>query len=75
MQPHYNVLFLCSGNSANPAVTLARAPTNTFSRIHPVDVPAFLAAQLAAAAAATALLRWLIAVLPAVAGNIVVPRP
>lgn len=51
--------FTASTSFANPAVTLARAATNTFSGIRPVDVPAFLAAQLAGALGATFLFRWL----------------
>ena len=52
--------FTASTSFANPAVTLARATTNTFSGIRPEDVPAFLLAQLAGALLATALFRWLI---------------
>jgi glycerol uptake facilitator-like aquaporin len=52
--------FTASTSFANPAVTLARAATDTFSGIRPADVPAFLVAQLAGAAAATAFFRWLI---------------
>jgi glycerol uptake facilitator-like aquaporin len=51
--------FTASTSFANPAVTLARAATNTFSGIRPEDVPAFLLAQLIGAAAATALFAWL----------------
>jgi glycerol uptake facilitator-like aquaporin len=51
--------FTASTSFANPAVTLARAATASFSGIRPVDVPGFVAAQLAGAAAATALFRWL----------------
>jgi glycerol uptake facilitator-like aquaporin len=51
--------FTSSTSFANPAVTLARAATDTFAGIRPADVPAFLGAQLAGAAAATALFRWL----------------
>jgi glycerol uptake facilitator-like aquaporin len=40
-------------------VTLARAATDRFSGIRPADVPAFLAAQFAGAAAATAFCVWL----------------
>jgi glycerol uptake facilitator-like aquaporin len=39
-------------------VTLARAATDTFAGIRPVDAPLFIAAQLLGAAAATALFRW-----------------
>ncbi len=51
--------FTASTSFANPAVTLARALTDTFAGIRPVDAPAFIAAQLAGAAAATLLLCWL----------------
>jgi glycerol uptake facilitator-like aquaporin len=51
--------FTSSTSFANPAVTLARAATDTFTGIRPVDVPAFLLAQLVGAACATALFRWL----------------
>jgi glycerol uptake facilitator-like aquaporin len=51
--------FTASTSFANPAVTLARAVTNTFSGIRPADTPAFIAAQLAGAFAATLLFRWL----------------
>lgn len=51
--------FTASTSFANPAVTLARSATDTFSGVRPADVPAFLIAQLAGAAAATAVARWL----------------
>ena len=51
--------FTASTSFANPAVTLARALTNTFAGIRPADVPAFIAAQVLGAAAATFLFRWL----------------
>jgi glycerol uptake facilitator-like aquaporin len=51
--------FTASTSFANPAVTLARAFTNTFSGIRPIDAPGFVLMQLAGAAAATALFRWL----------------
>jgi glycerol uptake facilitator-like aquaporin len=53
--------FTASTSFANPAVTLARAATNTFAGIRPADAPGFIAAQLAGAALATALFRWLVA--------------
>ena len=53
--------FTASTSFANPAVTLARAATDTFAGIRPADAPAFIAAQLVGAAAATALFRWLFA--------------
>jgi glycerol uptake facilitator-like aquaporin len=52
--------FIASTSFANPAVTLARAATDTFAGIRPVDVPAFVAAQLAGAALATGLFHWLV---------------
>jgi glycerol uptake facilitator-like aquaporin len=51
--------FTASTSFANPAVTLARAFTNTFSGIRPVDAPGFVLMQLLGAVAATALFRWL----------------
>jgi glycerol uptake facilitator-like aquaporin len=50
--------FTASTSFANPAVTLARAVTNTFAGIRPVDAPGFIVAQLTGAAAATMLFRW-----------------
>jgi len=52
--------FTASTSFANPAVTLARSMTDTFSGIRPSDVPGFIAAQFIGAAAATALFRWLL---------------
>ena len=51
--------FTASTSFANPAVTLARAASNTFAGIRPIDAPGFIAAQLAGAAAATWLFHWL----------------
>ncbi len=51
--------FTASTSFANPAVTLARCLSNTFAGIAPQNVPAFIAGQLAGAAAATFLFRWL----------------
>jgi glycerol uptake facilitator-like aquaporin len=56
--------FTASTSFANPAVTLARAATNTFAGIRPLDVPGFVVAQLAGAAAATVLFRWLVPARP-----------
>lgn len=44
--------FTASTSFANPAVTLARSLTDTFSGIRPVDVPGFVGAQLVGAALA-----------------------
>ncbi len=51
--------FTASTSFANPAVTLARAATDTFAGIRPGDTPGFIAAQLAGGAAATLLFCWL----------------
>jgi len=51
--------FTASTSFANPAVTIARALSNTFSGIRPADVPAFIAAQFAGAVAALFLAKWL----------------
>jgi glycerol uptake facilitator-like aquaporin len=61
--------FTASPSFANPAVTIARSVTNTFTGIRPVDAPGFIAAQLIGGAAATALFRWLNASLPAAAAG------
>jgi glycerol uptake facilitator-like aquaporin len=53
--------FTASTSFANPAVTLARALTDSFSGIAPQSVPPFLIAQVAAACTAVPLLRWLFA--------------
>lgn len=50
--------FTPSTSFANPAVTIARALTDSFAGIRPLDVPGFLAAQLAGGAAAVSLFRW-----------------
>ena len=56
--------FTASTSFANPAVTLARAASDTFAGIRPVDAPAFVIAELLGAAAATGLFRWLTPALP-----------
>jgi glycerol uptake facilitator-like aquaporin len=66
--------FTASTSFANPAVTLSRAATNTFSGIRPSDVPGFLAAQFLGAIAATALFSWLTPALPPVATDVVIPH-
>lgn len=52
--------FTASTSFANPAVTMARSLSDTFTGIRPVDAPAFILAQLFGAAAATLLMRWMI---------------
>lgn len=52
--------FTASTSFANPAVTVARALSDTFAGIRPVDVPLFITAQVAGGIAATFLFRWLL---------------
>jgi glycerol uptake facilitator-like aquaporin len=66
--------FTASTSFANPAVTVARALTDTFAGIRPADVPAFVIAQAIGAAAATVLFRWLMPALPATAANVIEPH-
>jgi glycerol uptake facilitator-like aquaporin len=65
--------FTSSTSFANPAVTLARAASNTFAGIRPADAPGFIVAQALGATAATLLFRWLIPNLPSSAANVVAP--
>ena len=51
--------FTASTSFANPAVTLARALSDTFAGIAPAGVPAFMAAQIAGMLVALAVARWL----------------
>jgi glycerol uptake facilitator-like aquaporin len=66
--------FTPSTSFANPAVTIARAFTNTFAGIRPVDVPAFIAVQLAGAVVATLVFRWLTPPLSAGADRVLAPH-
>jgi glycerol uptake facilitator-like aquaporin len=51
--------FTASTSFANPAVTMARALSDTFAGIAPAGVPAFVAAQIAGMLAALAVGGWL----------------
>jgi glycerol uptake facilitator-like aquaporin len=53
--------FTASTSFANPAVTLARALTNSFAGIAPQSVPGFVAAQLVAACVGYLVFGWLFA--------------
>ena len=64
--------FTSSTSFANPAVTLARAASDTFAGIRPGDVPGFLAAQLLGAFTATAVFNWLYPSLSRDADNVVI---
>ena len=50
--------FTSSTSFANPAVTIARSLSDTFAGIRPADAPAFIAAQIAGAAAALVVVRF-----------------
>jgi glycerol uptake facilitator-like aquaporin len=64
--------FTPSTSFANPAVTLARSLTDTFSGIRPLDVPAFVAAQVIATIAAAFLFGWIEHPTPK---SVAVPQP
>lgn len=66
--------FTASTSFANPAVTIARALSDTFAGIRPADVPGFVVAQFAGAMTATLVFRWLVPSLPDTAVNVVTPR-
>lgn len=66
--------FTASTSFANPAVTLARAATDTFAGIRPQDAAGFIAAQFAGALAATFLFRWLAPATADVAEEVLVPH-
>jgi glycerol uptake facilitator-like aquaporin len=52
--------FTASTSFANPAVAIARAFTDTFAGIRPLDLPGFVLAQLAGALLGLALASWLL---------------
>jgi glycerol uptake facilitator-like aquaporin len=60
--------FTASTSFANPAVTLARAASDTFAGIRPTDVPAFVVVQFAGAAAAMVVAWWVVPVSEVMAG-------
>jgi glycerol uptake facilitator-like aquaporin len=53
--------FTASTSFANPAVTIARSLSDTFSGIRPTDVPLFIVAQIGGACGAVLTFRWLYA--------------
>lgn len=66
--------FTSSTSFANPAVTVARALTDSFAGIRPADVPIFVVCQFLGALAATVLFAWLVPSLPARAADVVQPH-
>ncbi|MEK1890651.1 MAG: MIP/aquaporin family protein [Phyllobacterium sp.] len=53
--------FTASTSFANPAVAIARALSNTFAGIRPIDLPGFIIAELLGALIAMVLARWMLA--------------
>ncbi|RUW19747.1 aquaporin family protein [Mesorhizobium sp. M4B.F.Ca.ET.215.01.1.1] len=53
--------FTASTSFANPAVAIARAFSNTFAGIRPVDLPAFIVAEILGAVVALLVAGWLLA--------------
>ena len=66
--------FTASTSFANPAVTLARAFTDTFSGIRPIDAPGFILAQIFGAFTATVLFHWLVPSLPSETNTLMLPH-
>jgi glycerol uptake facilitator-like aquaporin len=52
--------FTASTSFANPAVAIARAFSDTFAGIRPIDVPGFVIAELLGAVLALALASWML---------------
>ena len=52
--------FTASTSFANPAVAIARALTNSFSGIRPLDLPGFIVFEIIGAMLAFALMNWLL---------------
>ncbi len=66
--------FTASTSFANPAVTIARSLTDTFSGIRPLDVAPFTVAQILGALCATALFAWLVPNMRTQAMRMLLPR-
>jgi len=62
--------FTASTSFANPAITIARSLSDTFAGIRPVDVGAFIAAQLVGALLALCIARSLFALEPVSTGTL-----
>ena len=63
--------FTASTSFANPAVTLARAASDTFAGIRPADVPGFVRRAAPRRGGRDALFRWLVPTLPDAGGAVV----
>lgn len=67
--------FTSSTSFANPAVTVGRVFSDTFTGIAPGSVPGFIAAQVVGAVIAVAVVAWLYPDVASVADDVVVPHP
>jgi len=56
------IWFTSSTSFANPAVTIARTLSDTFTGIRPTDAPVFILIQLIGGTTATLVFRWLVPV-------------
>ncbi|MBW3620278.1 MAG: aquaporin [Actinobacteria bacterium] len=68
------IFFTSSASFANPAVTVARSLTDTYTGIAPGGIAGFIAGQAVGAVAAALVVAWLFAPQPADAANVVVPH-
>lgn len=68
------IFFTASASFANPAVTLARTLTDSWTAIAPPSVPGFLLGQALGLAVAVPLVAWLYAPTPAEAHDVVLPH-
>lgn len=68
------VYFTSSASFANPAVTLARVFTDSYTGIAPAAVPGFLVAQVAGGMLAAALIGWLFRPDADIAQDVVMPH-
>ena len=69
------IYFTPSASFANPAVTVARVLSDTYTGIAPAGVPGFLVAQVVGAASAAVVIGWLFRAGPDTARDVVVPHP
>jgi glycerol uptake facilitator-like aquaporin len=67
--------FTASTSFANPAITIARSLSNTFSGIRPADVPGFIVAQLAGSLLALLVARRLFQIDRATSDKRLLPEP
>jgi arsenate reductase len=68
------VYFTSSASFANPAVTIARQLTDSYTGIAPPAVPGFVGSQIVGAAAAWLTIRWLFRPAPEMADDTLVAR-